>query len=478
MPLPKANSKSFFGNSLFIFIIRFFPSLANLLVMIWYSKRLPLAQYGEYQHFWIQLNLIYPFACLGIHVLLMTYSREFIMKLLRKVTAMNYLLLGAWCVGLSIVFALLQTSVLGLNIAVPFFFIFGFTLTILFESFLIVCRNYVALTLINGGYAVAYCILHWYVWAKGFSLNGIFTSLLVLVIVRLILYSIMAATNMRRPPDSLETEPKVENVRTLWFHLAVFDISQILFNYIDKFIISVVLTAEMSAVYYNGAMTIPFLPLLLSAAGSAVLILTAGKNNDEGDMELVGHIRYAGRLLSCVVFPVFFFLLSFRYEFIITVFSAKYSAAVPVFTASILVLPVKAYSFTTALQKKHLGAVINKGAMGDLILACLLMYPFYLLLGLPGVALSFVFTTYLQAAYYLYHASLALNTGMLALIPYANWVIKLIVFATLFIGIHYMGTLYFTEKNRLILGGAVMALAIAGALWMETRKTKNHVISG
>ncbi len=475
MPLPKAKSNSFASNSFFIFITRFFPSLANLLVVIWYSNHLSQQEYGNYQHFWIQLSVLYPLACFGVHALLVTYSRDFILKLARSISATQYILYGVWAVGLAAVFAWLQSSALQMPFAIPFIFLLCWGATLILESFLIVCRNYTALILSNVLFAAGFCFVHWYALQQGFSLTNVFLYVLLLVLVRLAIYGLVTYTDIQQKEVNDDvTGTDIKSVRSLWMHLGVYDVSQILFNYIDKFIISIVLTAQVSAVYFNGSQTIPFLPLLLSAAGSAVLMLLAGRADDD-KAGLVRLMNQSGMALSCVVFPVFFFLFLFREEFMITIFTEKYREAIPVFAAALLVLPVKAYSFTTVLQRMHKGGIINAGAVVDLVLACALMYPMYLWLGLPGVALSFVITTYLQAAFYLVYSSRLLKVSPLALIPWGNWGLKLIVFFSLFIGIHYVGSEYFDMKMSLILGGVVMVVAIAISLLAELKKQKNHV---
>ena len=125
----------------------------------------------------------------------------------------------------------------------------------------------------------------------------------------------------------------------------------------------------------------------------------------------------------------------------------------------------------------HKGAIINIGAIGDIVLACALMYPLYKWLGLPGVALSFVISTYLQASFYLLYTAKAMQVSPLKLIPYANWFIKMIVFAAILIGIRYTANLYFTGSIPLILGGVVTVVLVAVSLLMEFRQYRKHGIS-
>ena len=467
MPLIKAGNNSLLSNSFFIFITRFFPSLANLLVMIWYSKHLPVTIYGSYQNFWIQLYVLCAIACFGIHVVVVTYTPGFIISLLQGIKAKQYALYGLWITALASLFAVLQLSSTHLPFALPFLFLVCYSLAILLESVLIVFRDFKCLVAINVMYAAAYTAIHWFVLRNGFSMQTIFICLLVLTALRLCIYGGITLGHFRRHKEpGNDTGYTIAKVKTLWLHLGFYDVTQVLFSYIDKFVISLVLIAPLSAVYYNGSQNIPFLPLLLSAAGSAVLIQFATNKHDE-HTDMVAPLNQMGRILSCIVFPVFFFLFFFRQEFIITIFSTQYVQAIPVFMVSILVVPIRAYHFTTVLQRMHKGAVINTGAAGDLLLACGLMYPLYKWLGLTGVALSFVISTYAQATFYLFYTARLLQTSPLKLVPYANWLIKLLVFGTLFIMVRYTCDRYFTGLISLILGSSAMVALVVASLLIE-----------
>ena len=143
-----------FSKSFFIFITRFFPSLANLLVMIWYSRYLPQAEYGNYQHFWVHLLIINPVICFGIHVLIITYSRGFIISLLQKIKAKYYALYFIWAIALSAIFALLQYNSISIAFIIPFLFILSYSLSFILESFLIVSGHY------QGPYRYQYALRH------------------------------------------------------------------------------------------------------------------------------------------------------------------------------------------------------------------------------------------------------------------------------------------------------------------------------
>lgn len=474
--MSNSKSNSFVSNSFFIFLIRFFPSLANFLVLVGYSNFLPQRVYGDYQHFWIQLNVLYPLACFGIHIAIVTYSGEYLKNVLQKLTSKYYSLYIFWVVAISAVFALLQAQSIHIPFAISFLFLFTFSLTFIFESVLIVFRNYKTLVTVNILYSAGYCIVHWLVLKNDFTLSTVFESLLIITTLRLLIYAAFAINKIRSTSSVLPNAEidELRRIRSLWLHLGVYDVIQILSGWIDKFIISILLTSQLSAIYFNGSQNIPFLPLLLGAASSAALIKLAGSKKQNETDDIIRIMNQSGRVLSCIVFPIFIFLLFYRWELIITIFTEKYAPAVPVFFAALFILPLRAYSFSTALQRLHKGSIINIGAITEIVLGCLLMYPLYLLLGLPGVALSFVLSTWFQASFYLYHTAKLLNTSPWSLAPIKNWIIKLIVFASLFIGIHYIGVSFLSQKINLFLGTTVMVCTIGLSLYIELTNQRKH----
>ena len=474
MRLPKLRSNALFSNSILIFIIRFFPAVANLLVLLYYSRHLDKTAYGTYQNFWIQLNIFYPIACFGIHALITTYAPELIVKLARSISAKQYTIYASWLLALSGGFALLQSS--GLGFVLPFLFLFTFASGIILESFLIIFKNYKSLSLINLLYAVAFLLVHHYVLMSGYSNYKLFSALLVLNIIRSGVSLTIAGVNIRQSNGDTTTELRpLKEIRTLWLHLGFYDVLQTLSGWIDKFFVSIFLTAALSGIYFNGTQNIPFLPLILSATGSAVLIQMAHVKAADEKEALRQHMNNSARYLSNIVFPLFFFLLFFRHE-LFAVFFPGFEAAVPIFLVSLFMLPFRTYSFITVFQKLHKGYLSNIGALGELVLAGMLMYPLYRWLGMPGIMLSFIISSYAQGAFYFYHMSRLMDTKAYNLIPIVNWAIKIIVFGTVFMIVHYLVTLFFRAGMSLFIGVITMSITVLAALFIEIT-TRRNVIS-
>jgi O-antigen/teichoic acid export membrane protein len=471
--LQQARRDSFSGNALLIFLIRFFPSLANVLVIIYFSRHLPQEVYGAYQNFWVQLIVFSTIACVGFQAFIITYTPAFILSLIASLKSKHYYLFSGWVLSISAVFAALQLADGELPFLTSFSLILFYSLSVVAEALLISFKSYKWLFAVNKVYTVMFIILHLAFAGGMYGFEQLFLYLLALTILRFLLL-LSTARNVIAAYTAPHTEPvDFTKVRSLWLHIGLYDVSQMLFRWIDKFVISLLFAREVSALYFNGSIDIPFLPLLLGAAASAALMQMAGAKDADKTIDTIKLLHHSSRILSSIVFPSFFFLLVFRYELFGVLLSEKYLAAVPIFLISILALPLRAYSFTTVLQNRHKGAIINKGALGDLAIACVLMYPGYLLLGLPGIALSFVLSSYLQAVYYLYHTASILNVPVLSLVPMGNWIIKTIVFAFLFIAFHYFTASFFNAQIVLLSGMLLTAMSIAVCLWLEYKATRS-----
>lgn len=475
MRLLRAKSNSLLSNSLFIFLIRFFPSLANVLVVVLFSRMLDRPSYGAYQGFWTHLIVISAIACMGVQSFMLTYKPDVIRLLLRRISSGFYLGFGMWMVVCSVILALLHHDTFGIGWLIPFLYLTVYACSTICESLLIAFRRYANLVWVNFVHTGVFCSLHWLLIEGTISWIELFIYLLLLAGCRLLIYIISLFRETKKKPGLAELNRPISDFLSLWMHLGVYDVTQVLFRWIDKAIIAFIVGEELFALYYNGSIDIPFLPLLLGAVAGAGLMRLANTHaaTDEQQTAL-SLVNRTGRLLSCIVFPLFFFFVCFRYELFEVVLSEKYIAAVPIFLVSVMVMPLRAYSFTTVLQNRHKGSVINIGAIADLLLACVMMYPLYLWLGLPGVALSFVVSSYLQAAYYLYHTGAVLDVSIARLIPLKNWLFKLIVFGCLFIGVHYLLAPYYDKFIVLFWGIVLVIVTALASLWLEYKKASQH----
>ncbi len=459
-----------FGNSFRIFAIRLCSTLAGLVVMVFFSHKLSQQDNGIYLGFLVNLTITSTLAGLGIGLLLFTYTADELYYLAKSIRRRYYYAYLALLVLIGICFAWLTSgslAALGRTGSIPFLFFIAYTVSLLLESVLMVGRRFRLLLLSGFFYALLYIGVSLAVFYKGFSLDRLLLWLLPVVYGKLLLLLWAVLAFLRREPASGPESFKAKKTLGLWLHLGFYDLSNMLIQWLDKFIVSLVLTAGTAAVYINGTVNIPFVPLALSAVSNATLMQLSytGRRKEKAAL-----MRQAGRLLSCIAYPVFFFLLFFRAEFITVAFSDKYGEAIPIFLCSVLILPVRAYSNTTILQNYHRGRLINIGVLLDYVMAIAIMYPLYCWLGLAGIALSFVISTYIQVIFYLYCSARLLGLPVSRLVPLQNWGIKLLGFGLLGFGLYHFLAGLLSPFYLLVAGCSVMGLVSLVVLKYEMKR--------
>jgi len=454
-----------------IFLIRFFPSLANLLVILYFSKRLSLEAYGQYQHIWAQYYILTAVALAGLPAFALTVGFPSFIAFVKSWPAARKWLLVGWPVLWSVVFAVLQLAGV-LSFPLSFCFLLSAVAGMALEGLLLAGRRFQPLLALNMVYTVFFLWLHYVFFSGQYSLSWLFTCLTVLGMVRVVCMLPFFFKKMKA--DDLPTEKgnAGKSAGGLWLHLGFFELSQVVFRWADKFIVSLFLSAGALAIYYNGSLEIPFLPLLIGAAGSALLLHMHAPGNVDSLARKNELVYASGVVLSSLVLPLFFFLLFFAQPLFRLALSEKYLSALPVFWVMLLVLPLRAYNFVTLLQHLQKGAVINAGVLLDVVLALGLCYPLYQIMGLPGIALSFVTGTYAQAGFYLYHLSRLTRLRIHKILPLQNWLLKLLVLAFLFAGLRFFLARTAAAWLTLLYGGIGLVVSCLLLLLLDFRFLK------
>lgn len=466
-PTPEAPTRgTLLGTSAAIFLIRFFPTLASVVALVWLARGTPAAYYGRYQSFWVQWQVLHVVACLGLPTLVLTYPAAWLRGLVRASRPRHWAGLAGWVGVMAGGLAVAQWW--GGSAFAPWqaglFLLLNVPIAVL-EAYVLGLGQRRAVALVSVGYAGLFILSHGLLVEALLSSEGLMSGLLLASALRLAALGYLA---QRGPaPPALAEVPAWPAVRSHWAHTAFNDVVQVLFRWVDKLALNFLLPAALFALYFNGTLDVPFLPLLLGAAGSTLLL----HFNEPGltDAARLATLRAAAVLLGRLVFPLFWFLLFFRRELFGVILAHRYDAAVPLFVVSSLVVPLRAYNFTALLQHKGQGHRISRGAVLDLALALALMYPLYWLLGLAGVALAFVLSTYAQAGYYLGHTARLLRVPWASLVPWRPWAVQLLR-AALGLGLlHTLLAHWLAERMVLVGGGGLLGLWLAGQLWRARR---------
>lgn len=393
--------------------------MVQLLLLFWLSRKLSVEHYGQYQSLWLYINVLSVVALFGLPALMLS-SGEHAIKQWVSTHKKNVIIGAILLLALPLLYILLAAKSFSLfNRGLIGLLITAQILNILTETRAIKQQKETRLMLVNIFYHLAFFAVHW-IWVSATTLS--FSSLLYWLIA----LSVFKTLLLHQPlPAELTPPTSNPSLGKQWFYLGMYDVAGVLFKWIDKWVILAFVSVSQFAAYYNGSYEIPVFSILLTAVSNILLVEMAklSLTNKEQIIQLFHRSAY---FLAAFVFPAFCFLFSYHREVFLLIFSDKYATAIPVFLVSLLVLPVRITNYTAALQVYHQSKIILIGALLDLALALLLMACLYPVWGLPGLAAAFVISTYVQAAYYLWHTSALIGKPIGQLLPWRHLLLLLV----------------------------------------------------
>ncbi|MGF2414779.1 MAG: lipopolysaccharide biosynthesis protein, partial [Ferruginibacter sp.] len=302
-------------------------------------------------------------------------------------------------------------------------------------------------------FSIGYLIGHLAILYSTYSLQLILLAIIAMFLIKAILLGLLGIPHQPNKPAVVATA-----LGKQWFYLGLYDVISVLFKWLDKWVILFFISITQFAVYFNGSYEIPIFGLMLSAVGNIMLVDLSTQNNNAA-LKVKTLFQNSSLLLAAIVFPSFCFLFFYSHEFFTLIFSTKYTDAIPVFVISIFVLPLRITNFTAALQVYHRNDLIVKGAVLDLCIAIVLMLTLYPILQMRGLALAFVLSTYIQAAYYLWHTAKLTVSYTHHFFPFQKLFFLLLFSAAISGGCYYLFS-YFTHPINMIAGIAVCTILI------------------
>jgi O-antigen/teichoic acid export membrane protein len=424
-----------FAKRSFLLISSSVARLAVQLVIIFlYSRNLPVADYGLYQSVWLYTNIVSSVALFGLPSLLLSTSLSNINSWIRhnKKRFIQYAVVLNLLPVLYILFAANEyTYTIKLLLIALSLVQNG---AIVFETLLIKNKKENVVFISNLVFFTGYFISHLLILYQNYSLTILLGCIIGLFVLKLLVLWFFVAEKITNA-----TGDKAMPIGKQWFYLGLNDIAAVLFKWLDKWIILLFISVTQFALYFNGSYEIPIFGLMLSAVGSVMLVDLSGQNTIPAKkVKLI--FENSSLLLASIVFPSFCFLFFYNKEIFTLLFSIKYIDALPVFVISIFVLPLRITNFTAALQVNQRNDLIVKGAVLDLLIAITLMISLYPLLQLRGFALAFVISTYIQAAYYLWHTGKLINERINYFFPFKK------LLAILLVSVSITGSVYYLTR--------------------------------
>ncbi|NUQ82701.1 MAG: oligosaccharide flippase family protein [Bacteroidetes bacterium] len=379
-----------------LFFSRFIPSVTILMVGMLFSRVLPPADYGVYTTLWVHLSVASVLTAWGFPSLVLSQSvrwtadrrtslfrsASLLSALLALITGLTLYLAGGYPLPVSLLSA-------GLVLIQSWFAVL--------ESRAIRANQEWSLQLINSVWSVGFLAVHILVWQTGYSLVNLLTGWMAVSGLRLMALSYLLGQIPDRAADQVTG---TENVAGVWFGFGLNDALQIVSRWLDKLVVAVLVLPADFAVYFNGTFEIPFITMLMtSVAAVATSQMSESLHGHQTDPFRV--FRITTRWTAGLVFPLFFFAFWQRDWVITLLFSETYAASAVLFGIYCWVLPVRIGSFSSLLQVRGDSRRLVTGAILDLALSLSLMFSLYPFLGLAGIALALVLSTWIQAGYYL-----------------------------------------------------------------------------
>lgn len=400
-----------------LFLGRVMPLLVLFFITIIYSRQLSYDSYGTFQSVWMYANIINVIISFGFSSIILSTNLTFFFSFLkdnRKLITWFYIIL--WITGLTAFYFLAKNFTSFQKILLIGFMTIQNIITVT-ETLLIKRGREKVSFLINFFYSLLFFGWHMYILLSGYSLSNLIAGILIISILKLIAIEVVPAKK-----ETIKDITFEKDFLTHWGYLGLNEVLGVISKWIDKVFLLYLLTASDFAVFFNGAFEVPLFGLLISVAGSLMLIEISADTSLTHKIQAL--FKESANMLSTIVFPLFFFLFFFRDEIFSFVFKNKYNASIPIFAISIFILPLRINNYSVILQCFSKGKKIMIGSLIDIIIALILMISLYPFMGSRGIALSIVISTYCQVIYYLWNSAALLKVSISGLLPFNKLAIK------------------------------------------------------
>lgn len=458
MPLAyrqKENKAFLFAKrSFWLFLAKMVPTVTLLLITILYSRQLPLYDYGVFQSVWMLQNVGSVLIGFGLYSVLLAFGPISIWQLLKRKLKQ---IVPLYLVILFILLVLMQRAAHPLELPIQlllFVWILLQTASFLLEAVLVRHNKETLLFTTNFTFSLFYFGWHYYLLQTDYQLQHLLQGIVTINAMRLFLYFLFCKTLYQN--DVLKTL----SLRQWWF-IGFTDAIGILAKWMDKLLLVYFLTPAEFAIFFNGSIEIPLFGIGISVIGSLLLVeIAKDLSNREANLQL---FRSTFLLLSAIVFPLFWFLLFARYEIFHVVFGNKYNSSIEIFLLCLLIIPVRITHYSAILQNYNKAKVILKGALLDIVIALAAMPLLYYTMGVKGVALAIVFSTYIQSYYYLYQSARVLHTRVVGLVPLKPLLLRFLFWAAAY-ALLFNSIRHWQDEKTLLFSFVFTAAAIASGL--------------
>lgn len=435
--------------------------LAQLLVILIYARTLSVQDYGLYQTIWLYSGIIGVISLFGLPLMILSVGFDNLKKYGKKHKSGLTLLASILFLTPVAILFLLEPELTLLSKLLIILFTISQNISAIRECIVLKAEGHQKVLIANIIFTVLFLAVH-ILLAEAFNLNYLLLGLTFCFIIK---------SSFLRKPVLYEEEFSQWSPGTSlgkqWLYLGIFDLVNVIYKWLDKWVILYFITVSQFAMYYNGSYEIPVFGLMVSAAGN-ILLIEWEKQKVTGT-----HIRelmhQSTVFLSILVLPAFAFLIVNYENTFLLIFGDKYSPATEIFFIALFILPLRTVNFTAPLQALRKNNKILTGALLDIMLAIILMIVLFPKFGLTGIILSIVIATWIQAIYYTIQISNAAQLSLLKLLPYKQMIL-ITAISFMIIGVAYWLCKDLTPIIQVLTGAGCAALISGVLLWKHVKK--------
>ncbi len=446
----------------------FIKLFCQIIVLIIFAKHLSVDDYGLYQTVWMYVNIISVILLFGLPSFMLSVSDDELANWIKANKKKIWSFCGLVLVS-SFFYLFLFDKLFNFQIKISLLlFVIVQSISIITDNYLIKKGKEYFLLQLNIAFNILYALFQLYILFFSYNLLLLICATILLYTLKIILQKIfLGKINTIPSPNGNQ------NISKQLFYLGINDTVGMIFKWIDKWVVLLMLSVSQFSVYYNATYEIPVFTIMVSAAASLLLVQMA---KDKSDEKIKQVFNESIKFFSTIVLPTFCLFLLFHKEIFQLLFGDKYASGASVFLISIFIIPIRLTSFTTILQVNNKSNIILKGAIFDMLLAIIFMFLLYPIFKLNGLALACVLSTYFQVGYYLYHSAESLHTSIVSLLPIKKLVItlvnSLIIMATVFFLTHSLSNVF-----KLIIASFVCLLLISIQLFFYFKNEKKILIN-
>ena len=458
------STSQFYRKWVYLFSARFFPIIVLFIITILFSRKLTYSEYGIFQSIWMYINIINVAITFGFTSLILSTNEKFLSDFIKRNIKKIILFYGFIIFITFLIFFFCAKNLNLSTLILLFSFALVQNLSLIKETQLIKSGSENKLFLINLLYAFSFLLWHLYIIYTGYNINKLIIGIIILTLLKI---GLLSAVKLKTH-SIISIFPGDEKFQKHWLFTGINDSIGVLSKWIDKIFLLYLLTPDDFAIFFNGSFEIPFFGLLITIAGN-LLMVNVSKNIGATDKILIS-FKNNFKILSAIVFPIFFFLLFNTTTLFALLFGHKYDGSIPIFLITIFILPIRINNYGALLQCFTKGNKMMFGSILDIVVVLILMFLLYPIISTKGVAIAVVVGTYIQIIYYLVQSSKILKVSFLHLFPLRFLLLRFLVLFSVFM-LFQIFPFNNNKELRILTEGTLMILSIFIGLY----KIKNSV---